>query len=57
MKSILLKKDKWIIGTVHPIYGDVQAMGRIDGEQIRWFIGKDGVVSMIPLGMLSYSDK
>lgn len=29
-------------------------MARIEGEQIRWFEDKDGVISMIPLTTLNY---
>ncbi len=42
---------KWIIGEVHPQYGEVQMMGRISGEAYRWF-SKNNVVSMIPLSIL-----
>lgn len=39
---------RWVIGEKHPIYGEVQMMGRIGGEEYRWFV-KDNLVSMIPL--------
>ena len=42
--------NKWLIGEVHPVLGEVVAMGYV-GESYRWFI-KDGIVSMIPLGAL-----
>jgi hypothetical protein len=42
---------KWIIGEIHPIYGEVLAMGIREGEPYRMFT-KDGVVSLIPLDCL-----
>ena len=42
---------KWIIGEKHPVYGEVGAMGVLNGEPYRWFV-KDNLVSMIPLSML-----
>ena len=41
----------WPIKQEHQIYGEVQMMGRIDGEDYRWFC-KDGIVLMIPLSFL-----
>lgn len=45
------ESNPWIIGSVHPVYGVVQMMGRTGGEAYRWML-KDGVVSMIPLTFL-----
>ena len=47
---------KWVIGDVHPIYGECQMMGITGGESYRWFI-KEGSVSMIPLSMLEKMDE
>jgi hypothetical protein len=42
---------KWIIGEIHPIYGEVQMMACFGGDSYR-FMMKDGVISMIPLSAL-----
>jgi len=42
----------WPIESNHPVYGECVMMGIIEGEQIRWFINRDKVVSMIPLNAL-----
>lgn len=44
----------WIIGSIHPVYGKCTMMGIIHGESIRWFIDKQGVVSMLSLDVLKY---
>ena len=49
-----MEYNLWIIGSIHPIYGKCTMMARIEGEQIRWFEDKDGVISMIPLTTLNY---
>ena len=41
----------WVIGDIHPVYGEVQMMGTIGGERYRWFM-KNNLVSMIPLSFL-----
>lgn len=43
---------KWPIKSKHPVYGECVMMGIIEGEQIRWFINRDKVVSMIPLDLI-----
>ena len=43
--------SEWIIGEIHPIYGEIQMMGILSGERYRWAV-KDNVVSMMPLEML-----
>lgn len=42
---------KWFIGSKHPHYGRVEAIGIREGESWRMFL-KDGVVSLIPLSVL-----
>ena len=46
----------WILGEIHPIYGEVQMMANLKGESYRFMI-KDGVVSMIPLSFLGGNDE
>lgn len=47
----------WIIGSIHPVYGECTMMGVIKGEAIRWFVDKHGCVTMIPLDVLNYGEK
>lgn len=49
-----MENNLWSIGSIHHIYGKCTMMARIEGEQIRWFEDKDGVISMIPLATLNY---
>lgn len=42
----------FLIGETHPAYGKVIAMGVREGEPYRFFKGKDGVISLIPLPCL-----
>jgi len=38
----------WLIGEIHPMFGEVVACGVTQGEPWRMFLC-DGVISMIPL--------
>ena len=42
----------WKLGEKHKYYGEVVAMGIKDGEPYRFFKGKDGTISLIPLPCL-----
>jgi hypothetical protein len=32
-------------------------VGVLDGERIRWFVDKNGIITMIPLDALNYGEK
>jgi len=49
-------KKLWVIGSIHPEYGEVQMMGCRDGEPYRMMV-KDDVVSLMPLDVLNYPAK
>ena len=43
--------QSWIIGAIHPEYGEVQGMAIFRGDEYR-FLCKDNYVAMIPLSIL-----
>ena len=49
--------NNWELGETHKYYGEVIAMGIRDGEPYRFFKGKDGCISLIPLPCLQEEDK
>ena len=48
---------RWVLGDIHTVYGEVVMMGVTGGEAYRWFVDKDGTVSMIPLAFLDDEDQ
>ncbi len=43
--------NPWVLGAIHPQFGEVVMMGTTGGEKYRWF-QKDNLTSMIPLSFL-----
>lgn len=56
LREDYIDKGAWIIGAKHPVFGEVEMMGTIEGEAYRWFVNDKGVVSMIPLAYLHEED-
>ena len=46
------KQIEWKLNAKHKFYGKVIAMGIRDGEPYRFFIDKEGSISLIPLPCL-----
>lgn len=45
----------WLLGSIHPLYGEVVAMLTTDGEPYRMFRDDEGSVALTPLGSLGES--